>query len=462
MEKLINGPKGLPFIGMAKALKKDPIGLFESCAREYGEIVRLPLFHRNAFLLSSPELIQQAFIVNQKKIQREDMFSKIAKVMGNGLLTNDGADWKKNRVLIQTVFRQKNMNHFIGIMREESEKMIRNWQNKISTSNHSNQPLTLPMGEEMMTLTLNIVFRCLLSIPYDSPEKRQAFLELNRIVGKRLWSFLPGSEYLPSVDNINFQIYNFQLRSLVQSKIKERLETKEDIQDFLGMLIAARAPEEEGGKGLSKQQIADEVLTFAFAGHETTAIALTWVFEFLEQRPDLIESMRQEATEFLAKDQMDMSDFEAMVVTKAVFLETLRLRPPAWFIPRTVQEKMELGQYEINKGSILFISPYVMHHLSKYWDEPLRFKPERFFDAKSALSEKRNIYIPFNIGPHTCIGAQFAIFEAILALAHVVKHFNVQKIGNSPTRLEPAVTLRQGNSLQVAVEPRQAEFKVAS
>jgi len=233
--------------------------------------------------------------------------------------------------------------------------------------------------------------------------------------------------------------------------VEQRRRTGEERDDLLGMLMEAR--DEGTGQAMSDKQLRDEVVTIFVAGHETTAVLLTWVFYLLSQHPDVESRLHAELTAVLGGRAPSMADVPNLRIARMVIDETLRLYPPAWITNRQAVAADEVCGRHIPAGAVVGISPYVMHHLPAYWPEAERFDPQRFA-SDAAHTRPRFAYMPFGGGPHQCIGNSFALMEATLILACVAQRYRLRLPPGAAVTPKPQATLRPAGGLPMRLDPR--------
>ena len=204
---------------------------------------------------------------------------------------------------------------------------------------------------------------------------------------------------------------------------------------------------------MSDQQIRDEALTVFLAGHETTAIALAWTWYLLSCHQDAEAKLHREIDEVFGQRAPDISDIHKLTYTRIVFTESLRCYPPAWLISRMAVEDHRVNGHLILRGTHVFVSPYLLHHDPRFFQEPTRFKPDRW-EAEASRFQQPFTFIPFGAGPRNCIGESFAWMEGILILATIAQRWRFRLVKNHPIELEPRITLRPKNGIKVIVEAR--------
>ena len=265
---------------------------------------------------------------------------------------------------------------------------------------------------------------------------------------EKLAALLPLPGVIPTPKNLRFRAALRALDGVVLSLIAERRRDGVDRGDLLSMLLAAR--DEETGEGLSDVQLRDEVMTLLLAGHETTAMALSWTFYLLSLHPGARRALEREVD----AAPPGMEQLPQLRYTRMVLDESLRLYPPAWVITRSADGDDEIGGFAIPAGSRVLLSPYVTQHDPALWDDPEGFDPERFASSEAHDARPRYAYYPFGGGPHLCIGAGFAIMEATIVLATVARRLHLDLEPGRAVAIEPLVTLRPKPGIWVTARPR--------
>jgi cytochrome P450 len=237
----------------------------------------------------------------------------------------------------------------------------------------------------------------------------------------------------------------------IYSLIRERRASGEDRGDLLGMLLQAR--DADTGAGMADEEIHNEVGTFMFAGHETTAVTLTWTFYLLSQNPEAEGRLHSELDEVLAGRAPAMQDLPALRYTKMVLEEAMRLYPPAWGVTRQSIAADEIGGYRLPPNSSVSLIINNVHHDRRFWDEPEKFDPERFSPERSE-GRPTFAYLPFGGGPRLCIGNQFALTEAQLLLASIAQRYALRLVPGHPVRPNPIFVLRTSHGLPMTLARR--------
>jgi cytochrome P450 len=315
---------------------------------------------------------------------------------------------------------------------------------------------TLDMSQEMMRLTLGIVGKTLFDADVESEaqEIRESLNTLMELFNAMLLPFSELLEKLPLPQNRRFQTAKDRLDATIYRMIDERRRTGEDRGDLLSMLLLAQ-DEEGDGKGMTDQQVRDESLTIFLAGHETTANALTWTWYLLSQHPDVEAKLHEELDRVLKGKRLPtFEDVPSLRYTEMIFAESMRLYPPAWAIGRLAVSDCEIGGYVIPTGSLVLLSPYVMHRDERFYPDPTRFDPERWM-PEARESRPTYSYFPFGGGARRCIGEGFAWMEGILLIATLAREWRMRLVPNHPVEVRPVITLRPKHGMRMTVVKRQ-------
>lgn len=442
--KLPPGPKGRPLVGNLLDYSRDPLGFLSRCAREYGDVVHLNLPGPPAYLLSNPEHIEQVLVGNNRNFIKDRVTRGELSILGDGLLTSDGDFWRRQRRLAQPAFHRERIANYAETMVTYTERMLEGWRDGKQRDIH----------HDMMRLTLEIVAKTLVDADIadeaeDVGEALGAVMAHFSDQGNGVFlRMLPDS--IPTPSNLRYRRAQRQLEEFIYGIIDERRKGGRDTGDLLSMLLHAR--DEDGGR-MSDEQLRDEVMTVIMAGHETTAIALSWTWRLLALHPEVEKKLHAELAEQLDGKAPTMGDLPHLPYTDAVLKESMRLYPPAWAIGREAIEDCEIGGYHVSTETQLFISQYVVHRLPHTFEDPENFDPDRWFDGLEKRIPKY-AYFPFGGGPRLCIGQSFAKMEAALLLATIAQRFRLKLSGEQRTTPQPSITLRPKNGVRVVLEER--------
>ncbi|MXQ14816.1 cytochrome P450 [Microvirga makkahensis] len=439
------GPKGLPFLGSLPAFGRDVLDFFTECARQYGDIASFQLAAWPAVLLSHPDLVEVVLIENHQNFIKHRFFWRhVQAIFGQGLLTSEGEFWRHQRRLAAPAFAGSRLNRYGDTMVQSTDWMVRRWQ----------PGQVLDAHREAMALTLQIAAKALFNAETDQDvaEIGQALDEVMEEIAARLRRPFWIPDALPLPGHIRYRRGVQRMDQLVARIIAERCDTREDCGDLLSLLMLAR---DEAGQPMSERQIRDEVITMLLAGHETTALALSWTWYLLGLHPAVDAQLAEEVHTVLGERPPTVDDLPRLRFTGQVVSEAMRLYPPAYAIGREARADCEIGGYAVPAGTIVYVSPWVMHRDPRWFDEPQAFRPDRWA-GNLAKELPRFAYMPFGGGPRICIGNRFAMMEATLILATVAQRFRLEGQTDRPVQPMPSITLRPKGGVWVEPVPRSA------
>jgi cytochrome P450 len=442
------GPEGSVLFGSFGEMRRDPLRFYMNAREQWGDVVRFrsPLPFPPWYFIAHPADIEA--VLKNKDMTKGVISQQLRVLTGNGLITNEGESWRQQRRLAQPAFHRSRLVMLSGMITDAAAEMTEEWQSLA----HSGKQFDM-MGE-MMRLTLKVIGQMLFSVDLsDAAEDVKEALEVAlEYVTQRSLQIFPLPVWVPTPRNLQFRRELRRLDKLVIHLIEERRRSGEDCGDLLSMLLAA--VDEESGASMSDQQLRDEIITLVLAGHETTALVLTWTWYLLAQHPEAERKLQSELESVLAGRPPSVEELPSLPYTRLVIEESMRLYPPAWAIGRQTSRNETIRGYAIQANSPIIILPYVTHRHPDFWDNPDRFDPERFLPERAA-GRPRFAYFPFGGGQRLCIGSHLAMMEAQLILATLAQRFRVRLVPGQPVELDPLVTLRPRYGILATLETRQ-------
>jgi cytochrome P450 len=432
------GPRNLPILGQYASFRKDPPGFLARIAREFGDISFYRIGPADIYQFAHPDLIRDVLVTNQHSFIKSRVLQRAKVLLGEGLLTSEVPVHTRQRRLVQPAFHKPRLAAYAETMIEYAARTRDRWRDGQS----------FDAAVEMMRLTLAVVAKTLFSADVEAEaaaigESLTAVLHLFDLVTmpfSRIVERLP----LPSVRR--FEQGKKRLDEIIYRIIAERRASQQDHGDLLSMLLLAE--DEEGSGGMTNKQVRDEALTLFLAGHETTAVALTWTWYLLSQNPDAEERLHAELDSVLAGRAPTPDDFGRLRYTEAVFAESMRLYPPAWGIGRMALKHYEARGYTLQPGDIVLMSPYVVHRDPRWWPDPERFDPDRWTPEQRAARPKF-AYFPFGGGARVCIGEHFAWMEGVLLLATLAQRWKLRLKPGHRVDYRALLTLRPRYGMQM-------------
>lgn len=439
---------GLPFFGNLREYQRSPLGFLEGATRQYGDVVRIRLGPLKPYLLGDPELAGEV-LVAQTKLYRKDAFLRdLRPVIGNGLLTSEGDFWRRQRRLAQPPFHAKRVAEYGDTFVELTARAMRAWKDGQE----------LDLHEEMMHVTLEIVGKTLFGA--DVGDTAEGVGKALDVVLRRAldpWRFFfPAVDRLPLRRNARFVDAIAKLDTIVFGFIRARRSlaassaTGTHGDDLLGMLMDAK---DDDGTSMSDTQLRDEVMTLFLAGHETTAIAMSWTLYLLSQNPTVEAELAKEIRGHLGARTPTAADVPSLKLAERVVMESMRLMPPAWSLGREAIADTTIGGYEVPTGTAVWLVPWAMHRDRRWFPEPLAFSPARF-EGDWQKRIPKHAYMPFGGGPRLCIGISFAMLEATLMLVTILQRFSLTLVPGHRIVPLPGVTLRPKYGVRMTLHAR--------
>ncbi len=431
-------------LGHLPAVRNGLLALFDQ-ARDLGPVVELRMAHTTITVISSPSAVHHMLVKNAGQYAKTTRGYQILRLLlGNGLVTAMGDDWRQHRRIANPAFRREAVAGFVDTMADSTQAWLDSLPSK---------PGSVPIAQAMHRLTLEIAGKTLLSRDLSARGDTigealetvlPGFASLSRSILPHPWRWpLPATRRfmrgVRTLDKVTYEI------------IRERRADTRNHPDLLGMLMLATDP--ETGTAMSDQQLRDEVLTMLLAGHETTANAMAWTLHLLAKHPDTAEAVHAEVTQVVGTGKITAAHVGQLDLTGRVFDESLRLFPPIWVHARQAKQADVIDGVSIPKGRIVFIHTFGMHRHPDLWDAPERFDPDRFLPSRRAAIVN-GAYHPFSMGQRKCIGDRFARTEGIVLLAAMVRSLRFVSVPGSVVVPEPALTLRPMGGLPLRVSRR--------
>jgi cytochrome P450 len=415
-----------------RAFRRSPLELLERAAA-LGDVVRIRMPRFSAWLFNRPDWVWHVLATRSRDVKKGPTMEAAARMLGHGLLTSEGEHHHRQRRLIQPLFHHDRLAGYQDVMRALAEERIASWS----------AGQVLDVRREMGELALAIVGRSLFGTEVEPARARaigSALTESLSQFGRVFSPFLRLTEHLPIPSTRRFRRARETFDGIVYGMIEQRRRTGLSADDLLTHLLRAQ----EDGRGMTDEQVRDEALTLVLAGHETTAVALTWTFWLLAHEP---------VVERAVHDAVDAGEEDVVAYAVA---ESLRLRPPAWAIGRRLLTDLTVTDgRSLPAGSVVVVSPWLLHHDPRWWPEPDRFDLRRW-EPDAVAARPRHAYLPFGGGPRMCIGEGFALAEARIVLETVARRWRLVAEPGQDVRPRPVVTLRPNGPVLMRPEPRRS------
>lgn len=454
MPRLPPGPRGRFLTGCLDDLQRDILGFLAGLVRDYGDVVGFRVLGKSFCMLGHPDHIEQVLVRESDKYVKSFDYRKLAWIVGRGLLTSEGQTWRRQRTLAQPVFHNDRVRAYVPLFVRRTEEMLGRWRGRAEIDVH----------EEMSRLALVIVAESLFQsvVDQDVETVGRALEALSRA-----FMGFPFPFWLPFPRHIAAWRHLGKLDGVVRRLIRERMEQNaatgrdpeshrvpDDVPpaDLLTHLLAAR---DEAGRSMSARQLRDELMTVFLAGHETTALGLSFTLWLVARHPAVEARLLNEWHTVLGDRAVTAADVPRLEYTRAVLNESLRLYPPAWFIGREAAADVTIGGCDVRRGTTIFLVPYIVQRDARFFPDPERFEPGRWLG--DAPKPPRYAFFPFGAGPRSCIGAGFAMLEMAAVLTTILRRCRLTSRAAEAPALLPAITLRPRGGLRLDVELRTSD-----
>lgn len=437
------GPRGHWFTGNLPEFRKGRLAFLAQCAREFGDVVGLRFANRRIWLVSHPDMIEEILVTRNQDFIKHFALRLNPLLLGKGLLTSEGDFWLRQRRLVQPAFVKSRLASYANEMVESTARLLSGWR----------PGETRLIRTEMMNLTLDIAARTMFHADAagEARDVSQALEILQHAFTNRFSGAILIPQWLPTPGNIRLRRAVRRLDAIIYGFIRQRRQSGEDKGDLLSLLLNAR--DADDGTRMSDQQVRDEAMTLFLAGHETTALSLSWAWYLLSQHPEAEARLLAEINEVLPGRPPVFEDVARLKYTEAVLLETMRLYPPAYTIGREALRDTTIGGHAVPKGLTVLMSQWVVQRDGRFFEAPESFRPERWL-GDAAKKVPKFAYFPFGGGPRLCVGNTFALVEMALILATLTPRFRFTLQPGTKIEPQPTFTLHPLPGVPAMITPR--------
>ncbi|MER5883250.1 cytochrome P450 [Streptomyces sp. NPDC001941] len=442
---MVPGPRGLPLLGSLPDFGKDPLG-FLTRLRDHGSLVTWRFGGKLCVFLSEPDCVGELLIGAEEHFDRAELGVAFRTLLGNGVVVAEGADWRRKRSLVQPSVRPKQVKAYASTMVAEAVRAADGWADGRS----------IELRREMSALTQRVAVRTIFGTGKDADVDAigRAMSVAQQEIGAEmsgLGALLPS--WMPTPGRARVRKAVAVIDREVARVVAEHRNEGSGRPDLLSRLLVAQ---DETGARLTDEEIRDETVTLYIGGHETTASALVWAWTLLSANPDVHASLTRELDRVLGDREPGFEDYEKLTYTQAVVKETLRLYPTIWVISGVAREGATVGGRRLPAGTRVWSSPWATHRDPRWFRDPEEFRPERWAPPEGTEAEEIPEYawFPFGGGPRVCLGARFAMVEAVLVLAVLARRFRVD-VHPSQLRPAPKLTLQPDREVWATVRGRK-------
>ncbi len=435
--------RGLPLVGLLPHLRREgPIAFFESRRKRLGDMYRVNMGLRTALVAAHPDAFERVLSGHKRRYIKGALYDSMRDFLGLGLVTLEGDAWKERRRLMQPWFHRAALESMVVTMVEVIDRFLDELRRRYPQGGE------IDMHREMVRLTLDVVCTTLFGpritgrdeLPFD------VLCEIIEVIEAR--QFIPLPLWVPTPTNFRFR----RVRARVDEVIRGALVRARALADdpahrgtLLGMLLDAT---DEQGRPLGDEAIRNELLTLYVAGHETTALTMTWLFALLVGDREVLPRLAHECRERLGERRPGFADLAELGYARMVIEETLRLRNITPALGRIVVEDDNVCGHGVAAGEVLLLWFWGLHRHEASWPEPERFDPERFTPAAKAQRDPWS-YLPFSGGPRMCIGNGFAMAEAQLIVSMMMQRAEWETVPGQRIEARAMGTLRPSGPVRV-------------
>lgn len=416
------------------------------------DVGHLGYSRRSILIVNQPELLREILTDPTDIYPKNDlMVGALEPLVGNSIFVCSGETWRRQRKMIDPAFTHMRINRAFGAM----TAALDDYETHLNGLAERSEPLSLDLA--MSHLTADIICRTVFSTSLRSQtardvfdafsvfERRVAHVELKRLIFDAPFARIPQHAWVLDACR--------RIRGHLGDLVDSHLAVGgRELADIAADVIAAR--DEDTGRAFTREELIDQLGVFFLAGHETTASALTWAFFILATQADVVARIRAEVDEVAGDGPVEFDHIRRLAYVRKVFRETLRLYPPITFIPRVAAEPTRIGRFEVKRGAMIMVAPWTLHRHEQHWRDPHRFDPDRFTPEREG-EIKPGTYIPFGLGPRTCVGAGFAQTEATLILARLARRFDFVALAPEKVRPVARLTTRPAEQIMAHVGRRR-------
>lgn len=440
--KIPPGPKvTYPFANLIE-FRRDSLKYLKKLSDSYGDITHFRLGPLRVIFLNHPDYIKDVLTTGNDNFVKGRPLELAKEILGEGLLTSEGEFHKRQSRILQPAFHIKMMEAYAPAMTSYTSKMLDKWQDGD----------TIDMLDEMIRLSTGIAGQTLFNVDVlkEDPEINDSLEDIIALFGRVSMPLAEFSLKIPLPGTVKFYKAKARLNETIYKIIKNRKKNRLNNGDLLSLLLEAQ--DEMGEDEMTDENIRDEALTLLLTAFDTTSLALTWTWYLLAQHPEIEEELHAELDEVLNGRMPSIDDYNKLKYTRLVFEEAMRLYPPIYVIAREALDDYPIGEFSIPKGSIVLMSPYIMHRDVRYHSNPETFNPWASTLKKGGHGKYE--YFPFSAGPRSCIGQHYAWLEGVLVLAAVAQKFKARLVPGHKVELAQLINLRPKNGLKMALHKR--------
>ncbi|MER8235732.1 cytochrome P450 [Streptomyces sp. NPDC094049] len=441
---VVDGPRGVPFLGNLPAFGRNPLVFFEQL-RDRGDFVRWQFGGKPCLFVAHPDSVGELLTEVERTFDQADLGIAFRTLLGDGVIVSRGADWRRKRSLVQPSVRPKQVRSYAATMTECAVALADRWTGG----------QRVDIKKEMAALTQLIAVRTIFGV--DTAADADAISSAMDIAQKEIGAEFSGigavlPDWFPTPGRARIKRAAAVIDAEVSRVLSQQRDARSERDDLLSRLLAAT---DETGSSLSDQEIRDETVTLYVAGHETTSSTLVWAWYLLSRNPHVRDALTEELDRVLADHEPGYEDYASLTYTQAVIKETLRLYPTIWLITGLAKEGATLGGMPVPVGTRVWSSQWVTQRDPRWFGDAETFRPERWLEKEDGSAEEMHEYawFPFGGGPRVCLGTRFALVEAVLILAVLSRRYHLDVTADEIHPV-PSLTLQPDRDVLATVRAR--------
>lgn len=439
---------GMPLIGALPKLINGRFDFLEAARQAQGDIYRLDLGFTDAVVLCHPRHAQHVLLDNMKNYAKGGaMWDSVRTLLGNGLPVSEGAFWRRQRRMIQPAFHHQRLMAIADQMVAAIDESLDRWEPYAQ----SGEPMDV--AQAFTHTTMNVLVRTMFGSELKAGEAETVGRELAYAIDFMLqgmvtnalpgWAPVPGrkryQQAIRAIDEIVFRV--------IERGRKEDGAGDNLLSMLLGMV------DEESGERMTDAELRDEAVSIFLAGYETTSVAMSWALHYMTQQPQIHARLQAEVDTGLGERTPTMMDLRQLTYARNIMQESMRLYPPAYWLPRTAIEDDVIDGYHIPAGKMVAVLSYLIHRHPEQWQDPEAFDPDRFLPDR-AEGRHKLAWLPFGAGQRLCIGREFALMEGPFILARLMQRYEAVAVPDKTAQMHIGLTIRTKDGVWVRLKKR--------
>lgn len=439
---------GFPLVGAIPNVLNKQLDYFTDAWETHGDVYELDLGVMSIIILNHPDYAQYVMRDNIRNYTKTGpMWESLQSMIGQGLVTSTGNYWRRQRRLIQPHFHRQHLAGLVDLMIEAIEDGMRDWGQLA----RAGEPVD--MTNLFAKITMKVIVRSMFGRSLNEGDAELMGDAMRYTLDYQLQGMITSNlpDWIPFPGEKTYQAKLEEVDRYIYRMIDERRQSGDAGDDLLSMFL--NLADDETGEPLTDKEIRDEVTTIFLAGYETTAIVMTWASYLLTQNPDVMKKLQTEVDEVLQGRMPRFEDVRQLPYALMVMQETMRIYPPAYWLPRTTVKDDVIGGYQIKAGQMVAPMIYMLHRHPDFWEQPETFNPEHFA-PDTHHNRHPQAFMPFGAGQRMCIGKDFALMEGALILARLVQQFNLHTVSEHMPQPAIGTTLASKNGIWLSLKAR--------